>query len=209
MKKSTLLFFGILCLAQFSEAQIKKGTILLGGQISAFTTSSEIQLNDYRAEGINISPSVGIAFRENLVTGLLGSYGIMNSKSADQIDRTYSAGAFIRKYLPLGHSFYLFGQSDLVFHHARSESESTDNQRVIRQNGVNLNLFPGIAYGIHKNLQLEMGLNKMITAGYNHIKDENTSLAGTSTGYSRSAYFSTNFSAASELYVGFRVVIGQ
>lgn len=209
MKKSTLLLFGILCLAHIVEAQIKKGSFLTGGSINAYKNSTDNQQTEITNTGIITTPSVGYAFRDNLVAGLTGSYGILKAKPEGLSEESFGAGVFIRKYISLGHSFYLFGQSDLGYQRGSMDYKSTDNTQHIRQKGARLNLFPGLAYGIHRNLHIEAGLNSLISLGYYHVKNENSNLAGSTLIESKSAYINANLSSASQVYIGFRVVLGK
>ena len=93
----------------------------------------------------------------------------------------------------------------------RTVKDKLDYNGVVNSNtnkSINLSLYPGLTYAIHKNFHLEVGLNNLLTLGHSWSKEVQTLQTGTQINKGSSTYFSTNFSAASPLTVGFRVVLG-
>jgi hypothetical protein len=70
-KKILLSFFSVVIMAFLAAAQIKKGAILLGGQLGFSTQKTQTQnFPDTKISSINISPAYGKAIKDNLVTGV-------------------------------------------------------------------------------------------------------------------------------------------
>ena len=212
MKKSTLLLFSILMMAAYAEAQIRKGSFLLGGGVGFSFANSPGSMGGQKQKGINISPSLGLAIKENLVVGLSGQYAFSDTKISNspykQTSNAYSAGLFMRKYMLLASRFYLFGEGGLNFRTVKDKSDYNGVVNSITNKSINLSLYPGLTYAIHKNFHLEVGLNNLLTLGHSWSKEVQTLQTGTQINKGSSTYFSTNFSAASPLTVGFRVVLG-
>ena len=105
MKNKSLLILIILLNTIAANAQIKKGSLLLGGQLS-FSTGSQ-KLNDvhtWKANSIEISPSFGKAVADNLIVGIDAGFGFSKGNQPAPPNggtiKSNSAGAgiFIRKY---------------------------------------------------------------------------------------------------------------
>ena len=212
MKKSTLLLFSILWMSAYAEAQIRKGSFLLGGGVGFSVARSPSSLGGQKQKGLNISPSLGIALKENLVVGLSGQYAFSDTKIPNstykQSSNAYSAGMFVRKYMLLASRFYLFGEGGLNFRKVKDKADYNGVVNSITNKSINLVLYPGLAYAIHKNFHLEVSLNNLLTLGHSWSKEVQNLQTGTQINKGSSTYFSTNFSAASPLTVGFRMVLG-
>jgi hypothetical protein len=212
MKKSTLLLLGILFLASYAEAQIKKGTLLLGGGISAGIGKQETNTDQSKSDGISIYPVIGWAIKDNTVVGIKAGYTSNNQhvNQSTQFFDAYSLGLFLRRYLGLGKSFYLFGEASAAYAHQKSKSESTPSySNSITSNGISLDFFPGIAYAVNKRIHLELALNNLVSFSLGKSRMEYTSTGGNNYSKSRYAQFSTNLSTSAPLSVGFRFVFGK
>ena len=75
MKKYLLLTLSFMVIYAGAQAQISKGTVLLGGDLSFGTNKTETGTVKSKTTGFSISPSVGIAFKDNKVLGLSLYYG--------------------------------------------------------------------------------------------------------------------------------------
>jgi hypothetical protein len=159
------------------SAQIKKGSILLGGQIG---------FNDFKVDYNNAQPdqknkntifniSVGTAIRENKVLGVSITYGhvdydhnyngnaFVNSKG-DQ----YGIDIFYRQYKKLAKDLYFFGE--LGAGYSGSNQTDTDvpgnNKTKYTSSGGGVYLSPGVAYRIYKKLQVELLVPSIAGASY-------------------------------------------
>jgi hypothetical protein len=59
--KQLLLSFALLLIGYLSQAQINKGTILLGGDLSAYKTTNSQNGVSQKVSGISFDPSIGLA----------------------------------------------------------------------------------------------------------------------------------------------------
>jgi hypothetical protein len=122
MQTKFLLALFIICTTITTvQAQIKKGTVILGGQIGF---SSQKTKNDpapppnpypadFKSTNIMVSPAFGRAIKDNLVIGADIYYSYVKYGSyqpQEQKINFYGAGFFVRKYNDLGKGFYLFVQ---------------------------------------------------------------------------------------------------
>jgi len=163
-----------------SHAQIKKGTVFIGGNINFSHQSSKaddslyIPLNP--ATNFSFSPSVGWAIKDNLVFGIDLGYGYQkinyNYASPNYYDKlnSYSGGIFLRKYATLGSGFYLFGQTDLDFTYTKtSHSQGIPDLQKTKTNTIGLSFYPGVAYRVSSHWQLETGLPGLAHITYSHM----------------------------------------
>jgi hypothetical protein len=82
MKKTLLLACTIISFAIISHAQIKKGSILLGGSLGISRNSEETNSVESQTRNTYFSPTVGVAIKDNWVAGITTSFRVMK---ADQV----------------------------------------------------------------------------------------------------------------------------
>jgi hypothetical protein len=210
--------FALLCTGFVSQAQINKGTILLGGDLSVNTTStstSGVPSNTSKYSSWEISPSVGLAVATNLIVGLHLGLGGASATGGSTKENDYTLGAFLRKYKYLGSKFYFFAETSLDFMH----SDQTNNNNPVagylqdvRNSYVTLDFNPGVAYSLSRHWQLEVEFPDLVQASYNRQQTIDTppppngGLQSKTT--SNSFGFSTNLSTGFDVQVGLRYLIG-
>lgn len=212
MKKITLFSLGLVLLSFVSNAQISKGSILLGGGLSL--SSSKPDNNTYKSTGFTISPSAGIAIKENKVLGLQLSYGHSNfdnnNNPGDGHSNSYGASVFLRNYLSVAKNLYLFGQGQAGFGYNKSETiESINSTNTREQLNTSISLFPGLSYALTKRFQLEVFMSNLVQAGYSSDKSTLTSGGFTTSGRSQSLSFNINANPFTDLGLGFRIILGK
>jgi hypothetical protein len=197
------------------HAQIKKGSLLLGGNIGGATAKTKSADTIYGKQNfVNISPVFGKAIKDNLIVGCLIDFNLSegrNYANAEQETNTYGAGIFLRKYRFLGNSgFSIFVQGNLgynYYHYALTSPPGQTSYDSKRQT-VYLNAYPGLSYTLTKKLQLETGFNNVLSLSYWHEKNEQKDTQA-------SSFDTHGFSVGSSLnnlsnfYVGFRLLIGK
>ncbi len=214
MKKSLPLIFIAFALAGTTSAQITKGSVFLGGDVSAYTqkTKSEGEVTN-KSSGIYVMPVFGKAIRENLVFGITAGLSISDNEvltnSVEQEAKGYNAGVFLRKYKNIGTSgFYVFIQGGLGANYQLQENSGTyvgyDKTKKIT---IGLNAYPGISYAVSRKFHLESGFNNLLMINYYHEKRE----TGTPViGYKTNGFaISSSLQNSSALYLGFRLLIGK
>ena len=203
------------------SAQIKKGSVVLGGQFAyndAISNYSSSQ-PDHKNKSAVFNISAGKALKENKVLGVSVSYGHFNfdynynnngniylNSNADQ----YAFDIFYRQYKKLAKDFYLFGELGVGYF--GSNQTDTDvpgnNKTKYTLSGGELYLTPGIAYRIYKKLQVELLVPQI--AGVNYSVQKRKSFSN-SANDSRQNQFrfntSLNSSLLSNLGLGFRFVL--
>jgi hypothetical protein len=200
-----------------THAQITKGSKLLGGNAgfssNSFASGSTIST-------ANIGLSYGCVVKDNTVNGFSVGFGFGNQPGSvtDPLggptvyyrtrNFSYSAGVFKRRYLPLGKSFYLFGQGGADVGHMQAEynqSAPAVPVKIItsRQYSINTYFYPGVSYQFSKRCLLDLSLPPLVSAGFSHTTN------GPGSSKSSSLYLSSNLNLSnlSNVQVGFRVLL--
>ena len=220
MKRLLLLACTFVSFATISQAQISKGSILLGGTIGFSNAKNEDDINNGKSNTINFNPTVGIAIKENWVMGI--SAGFSSYKEDPSIHysykrdgESYSGGLFVRRYSAIGKNFYLYGNGAVTYNQvdqSQTNSAST-HENYYHSKGITLSIAPGIAYAINKWFHLEASLNNLLTAGYTTSDQRNITLnngvTSSSSIKSKSFGFGTNLNPTSSLCIGVRFVLGK
>ena len=215
MKINLLIVF--LFTSIFLNAQIQKGGLFIGGDVSLYSAkATSTNPNEYIAKnkGYEFSPSVGWVLKDNVLIG--GNIRLSFSENEQQPSNTYSkgnrigGGIWMRKYLPIGKSFYLFGNAGLNAQSIYYKYTFVQQPYYSKEKGyaINASLTPGISYQVRKSLFLEAAFNNLITLGYERRKSEqqtqNTIVyKGTSNSYS----LSSSLGNGSPLQIGMRWII--
>ncbi|MEP6747717.1 MAG: hypothetical protein ABJB86_08325 [Bacteroidota bacterium] len=213
MQNKILLSIFIFLVGTTVHAQIKKGAVLLGGGIEFSTqdTKSSGPQNG-TSSGINFSPAFGKAIKENEIIGadLTFSYSKNESNNTySQKTSSYGIGFFIRKYKELGKGFYLFGQTraGVSYNKVQNRDQQTPTTSYVSKGyGMQVTIYPGLAYAVSKKLQLEAGLSNLAYIQFNHMQtayDLNTYPSLTTNNFS----LGSSLSNLAGLTVGFRVLL--
>lgn len=216
MKKLLLLTVLSVSAAISASAQISKGSTFLGGNVGFNTNTTKPNTGaETKQTLLNLAPSVGFAYKENRVWGVMAAYYYNKTKSNfNQDNQTYALGVFLRQYKPLGKGFYLFADETASGSYTKGKAEYPNP---ISSKGFNINLgvSPGFAYDVSKKFQLELMLNNLLYANYGHSKTENTypvSPASTSVSKNNNLTIGSNLSNLANvnyLTVGARFVFGR
>ena len=214
MQKRILLAVFTVTVATAVNAQIKKGGLLLGGQLSFSSQKNESTAPNAYATTNNsffISPAFGRAIRENLIIGfdLLYSHGkYQATPNVRQLSDSYGAGFFIRKYKELGKGFYLFGQARAGGSYNRqhyTDFIQGGNNSSAKGFTAQLGIYPGVAYAVSKKMQLEAGFSNLAAIRYEYLKQ--TPSGNTATYTSSNFSFSSSLSSFAGPTIGFQVLL--
>lgn len=181
MKKYFYLLAAGLLLFFAGRAQIKKGELLLGGNLGfQKQDNSPVAPNYSDATFISVVPSFGKAIRDNLVVGVNLTYGYTKLVQSDGFNPQYTLKYwnyglvfFIRRYKDLGHNFSIFLEGDLGGGYILQKgSFEGSNGLYVDMKGYNIStgLSGGIAYNITHRWQVETGFRDLAYASYGHDK---------------------------------------
>lgn len=196
----TLLTISLITLASMAKAQIKKGTILLGGSIE-YSNSKEQSVPGAAKTKNNtftIGPAIGRAIKDNFVIGVqLGYRHSILENSTDYKGNGYSGGVFLRQYWNVTSKFYAFGHVEAGYSWLKGKAtvpgNATYSSRSKTQN-IGVAVIPGIAYTVSKNIQLESTFLPLLSANYlkssSDSKDQWSASSSTQTTYSVSGFLS-------------------
>ena len=157
------------------NAQIKKGTVLLGGDVSYSTSKNSFgDVSSQKVQSGSFGLSIGKAFKENSVFGISLGYVANRQQYQDiyQVDSSsynsniYSAGIFYRKYKQLSKSFYFFGQVDAYGFFGNDDNTQSTFFNKNKRSGGSISLSPGIAYQLCKKIQMEASIPSIFNISY-------------------------------------------
>ncbi len=193
-----------------ANAQIEKGTFMLGGQasynkqeFSGIFPGSEnaTEQNHNKSTGL-INLSAGYAISKNNIVGLTLLYS--PEKEGGTIWRTKGIGLFYRGYKPLGNNFYFFGQGDALYTRYKTSLEGPPTLYKNESSSGGLSFTPGISYQVLRNVHLELSIPNIVNI--NQSKTEvTTSETQTSTYKSFMVHSSLQSNVLENLGVGFKV----
>ena len=209
MKTITLFCIASLLFAFSAHSQISKGAVLLGGNLGFSSSDFSNPTDDYKNHSYYFSPSLGFVVKENKVFGVNLTYGHginQTSATAKSVSNNYGGGIFYRSYLPLGKSFYLYGQGQLQLDFSNQENKTSATTYERTTNYVGVGLFPGVAYAISKRFHLEISMNNLVSLGYSSVKENYTPNPESK---NNQFSFSVNANPASNLALGFRILLGN
>jgi len=206
MKKS--LFFSCLfvLLTSVLHSQINKGSVLLGGNIGFSTNKAKD--TSLKNNSVLVTPVAGIAVKQNLIVGILLSYGHSESNmtypSAETEYKSYAAGIFVRKYVPLGKGFYFFGETGLNYQNYSDTYDYTSQKNELKGQSISIDLYPGVSYAVSKNFQLEFGIPQLVSLGYSKTEQL---VNDATTQKTNGVNFNAAASAFSNFVLGFRIFL--
>jgi hypothetical protein len=210
MKKQFYLALFFFMAVLSTHAQIKQGSVLLGGNLGFNTEKGSAPPNTMYQSGttsFQLSPTIAKAIKDNLLLGFDLNYAHSSSNeqnnpgTSEEKSDIYGLGVFLREYKSLGNRFYIFTQEELSGNYSTA---SLNAVTVNKGTAVTLGFEPGLAYGISKRVQLETGFPNLFYLNYQH----NNSVADNVKTHSFG--LGTNMSSSLEDFeVGFRFLLGQ
>lgn len=174
MRKAFTLILALFVFLSVASAQYDKGSMLIGGTISASTNKAESGQNEQKNRFFNLTPSFGQFYKENRLAGVSLGIGVGRQDTVSK-SVSYSAGVFLRQYLPMGKSFYLFGEEGLDYSRTKSRSNTVNGETSQRTNRLDFSVHPGLAYGATRRIQLELLFPALVTIGYSVSNDDRIS----------------------------------
>ena len=216
MKKNYLLLIATLLFTATISAQIKKGSISLGGQIVYYSSNADwntAQPNQKNKNAV-FGVTAGKAVKENLVAGIAVTYGsgrvnnfyngisFINSKT-DQ----YNFGIFYRRYVKLARDFYFFGEGGAAYiSNAQTDTDTLGGNKIkYSQAGGEISLAPGLSYRVFKKLHLEIIIPRIVNVQYAVSK-----MRSSTQDFKQNQFLfnsSLNASPLNFLGIGFRVIL--
>jgi hypothetical protein len=178
MKKELLILTLSCFLFLVADAQIKKDSWLLGGQVSFGANKTTSGNAEQKNNGTFIQLSAGKAFRDNHVFGGQVSAGFSEVnffngiENGIQENQDFSAGVFYRLYKNLGKDFFFFGQAnaDVRWGNGSVDFPTNSNNRDSKSVGGSLSVTPGIAYAVFPKFHIELTLPGLFGIGYGRGK---------------------------------------
>lgn len=179
MKKMIIVAVLGLIGTQFANAQVKKGNVLVGGNVGIATQSNEQDGVDGKTTSttFNISPKAGYALSDKWMVGVFVGTDFSNSKNktvepnTELKSTTIAPGVFVRNYHMLGEKVALFGEANVAYGFGTVKADDTKTASV---NSIDANVVPGISYFVNKRFVLEGvfgGINYNNSKSTNELND--------------------------------------
>lgn len=177
MKKLITLSLMAICFIQTGQAQIKKGSVSIGGnlygggrKVIGYDNSTQNRVNY-----IYFNISGGKAVKNNFVTGISAGYGqelledLHSFIKTKRKDRSWHAGGFITSYHKLVKDLYFFTTVGAGYSHGRTRTRDSLGTVISggHSNSVSASLSPGISYRVYRRLYLELMTINAVYAEYN------------------------------------------
>ena len=215
MKKIFLLILTATFFKLNATAQISKGAILLGGDLSGYFQNQEtVSGVDNKSKGFMFSPLIGIATRQNLVQGGFLQIGFSSNKNDSSSDNgktnNLGAGYFIRKYSVIKSNFYGFLQGNAGISYYKNKYENSVVTSEYTLKGIGVDLSPGLSFRVSKKLHLESGLRQLVSLVYQISENKSNIQPGNN--FIRTHQLSLTSSLnnfTSNLYFGFRLLLDK
>jgi hypothetical protein len=177
MQKHFYLLAAGLFTVCIANAQIKRGDILLGGNVNFNKSDVKPETSGTDLTSFTISPSIAKAVKDDLIVGLNLTYGHSRSKYGSNpttisTGDSYGLGVFVRRYKSLGANFALFAEGDLSGNYGQSNSYPDGGPKppANKSYSINAGFYPGLAYFISRHVQVETGMQNLAYAQYGHTR---------------------------------------
>ncbi len=170
----------IVLIALNATAQFQKGNKLVGFGLNVGTTSSRqdnsslLQTNNSTVFGL--STELGFAVNENRLNGFFAGadYGWSKAEFPNQPTNSYKSnyfstngGYFTRRYKKIGGDFFVFGEGRAGANYQQSiNNASSSSEDKLQRAGVNIGLYPGLAYKWTDRFLLELRFADFVNVGY-------------------------------------------
>ena len=145
---------------QFANAQVKKGNVLVGGNVgfSTNTVEQDGAAGKQTNTAFNISPKAGYALSDKWMVGVF--VGTTFSTYKDELtepdteskNNMIAPGVFVRNYHMLGEKVALFGEANVSYGFGSTKQNDT---KVYENKEIQANIVPGISYFVNKRIVLE------------------------------------------------------
>ena len=178
--KHLLLLPALIISCLLTKAQIKKGSLLLGGSFSYITLKNDDPIPNYsKTNQGSINLSIGKARKENTIYGInliyMGATFLSTSNGQTTTTpqrRVYGLGVFYRKYKKIEKDLYFYYEAGASFTIGKNTSSDTSvtTSGSYNETAETLYFSPGISYKISKKIHLEVLVPNLISANYTVYK---------------------------------------
>jgi hypothetical protein len=203
----------LLLFSTLSYGQFKKGSVLLGGDVS-FGMSKTENLNNptQKTNAFTFSPVFAKATRDNLFIG--GSLSLGVSKSIFNVNgeaktQTYYMSVFARRYKSIFGKINAFVQGGISGGRIVTKNmQGVDYKSEGKGVSVFASITPGISVSVSKKLFLEAGFSNIAAVSYDRNKETGYNFGSTIDRKNSSFSFSSSLSTSTGgLFFGARFIL--
>ena len=151
MKQLFILTVFSVFLTMKVNAQIDKGTLLLGGDLN-FSSETTTQGNKSKTSTLlRIAPRLGYALNAHFLVG--GFLSVDFRPATGGSNTTLQVGPFVRYYHPLSFNTYLFGEA--AFGYGINKTSTTSGADIPATTILDISAGPGISYFVTQSFAVE------------------------------------------------------
>ena len=210
MNRKLLFVCTFTLLSFYLQAQIGKGSLMIGGQLgySSNNSQSTLQQEEFQSDHLVFTASLGKAMKENLFVGIeLGTAFSKVEQTGNSQKSNYKVGGvFIRKYFDIGKKFFIITQGNAGVGFSRNEYTTSTMFSENESYQISLSFAPGLSYAVNRKFHIETGFNSLMSAAYARVKITHGSGVK-----SKQETFSvaTNLNNLASLTIGLRFLIAK
>ena len=211
--KKIYSFLPVVLLAAISNAQLNKGTILLGGDLSGSAYKTKDGAYEDSGSGFSMSPVFAVAVKDNRFFGGSLSYGHYENNqptpSLSSVGNSYGASLFYRYYKAVLNKIFVFVQAGIPVTYAKNEFTQSQNYYFTDKSfAVGLTVTPGISVAVSKKIFLESGFNNVASLHYQQSTTTGVNSGNIIDRSTSSLNFTSSIGSFTyNLYFGFRLFI--
>ena len=218
MSKCAFSLLIILLSATIGQAQISKGTILLGGNVGGWFIEDEkgtyTPNSKIKAKDLEIYPTIQFALKDNILFGIRlsyngnSSYNSLASGPSGDKTRLYGGGFTLTKYQTLLKNFYLFLGSAAYYEY--SKTVFYDDPGIVHtatHSTPTVSFTPGLAYNLSKRFYVELAMNDLVNIYYDSFNENYSSPSAKSFERYKRLKYSFGLNSFLPFNIGFRYII--
>ncbi len=164
-----------------ATAQFKKGDKVLGAGLNFQSSKNENNFSTLsqtnKGTSFNLSAELGIAKKESRLNGFFinAGYGVNKQEyptqpASNSKNDNFNAGIgyFSKCYKSLGKNFFVFGEGSAGLNYFQGNNNANTANPDTQGYGVNLGLYPGLAYKWNSRFLFELRFADFVNIGYSH-----------------------------------------
>lgn len=151
----------VLAFLVFSFSNAQKGSILVMGSATYYSTNSSASLGENKQNTINLQPKIGYQFHENWTSGIEANFTNTKQNSYDESqykDNAYSLGGFLRYTKTLNNTFSAYADLGVGYQNRRQINTLATGRYYTDNDGMYASITPAVFINISKGFGLNFNI---------------------------------------------------
>src|SRR6218665_1630752 len=151
----------VLALFVFSFANAQKGSILVMGSVTYYSTNTSTSLGESKQNTINLQPKIGYQFHDNWTAGVEANF--TNTKQnfyteSQYKDNAYSLGGFLRYTKALNNTFSAYADLGVGYQNRRQINTIASGRYYTDSDGMYASITPALFINVSKGFGLNFNV---------------------------------------------------